>query len=39
MDNQKVKKGQKLYTMYATGAERLKLGIIAAKENVVFQVS
>lgn len=35
---QKVKSGQKLYTMYAFSAERLKLGVIAAKKNVIFQV-
>jgi AMP phosphorylase len=36
---QRIKKGQKLYTMYATSAERLKLGIVAAKDNIVFTIA
>lgn len=34
----KVKKGQKLYTMYASNAERLKLGLLAGKRNIIFDI-
>ncbi|NQT49110.1 thymidine phosphorylase [Candidatus Kuenenbacteria bacterium] len=34
----KIKKGQKLYTMYASNKERLKLGKVAAEMNVIFHI-
>jgi len=36
--NQKVKKGAKLFTMYASNKERLKLGILAVEKRQVFYV-
>ena len=33
-----VKKGEKLFTMYASSDERLKLGVIAAKNNIIFHI-
>lgn len=33
-----VKKGEKLFTMYASSEERLKLGVIAAKNNIIFHI-
>jgi AMP phosphorylase len=35
---QKVKKGQKLFTMYAASDERMKLGVLASKKNKIFFV-
>jgi len=34
----KVKKGDKLFTMYASSGDRLKLGILAAGKNLIFQI-
>jgi len=34
----KVKKGDKLFTMYASSAERLKLGILGANKNIIFHI-
>ncbi|MBU1132193.1 thymidine phosphorylase [Patescibacteria group bacterium] len=34
----KVKKGQKLFTMYTSNEERLKLGILAANQNIIFHI-
>lgn len=35
---QKVKKGQKLFTLYASNEDRLQLGIIATKKNKVITI-
>jgi len=35
---EKVKKGQKLFTMYTSNEDRLKLGVIAANKNVIFKI-
>ncbi|MBI5077650.1 thymidine phosphorylase [Candidatus Falkowbacteria bacterium] len=35
----KVNKGQKLFTMYASSKERLKLGILAAGKNEIFEIN
>jgi AMP phosphorylase len=35
---QKIKKGDKLFTMYAASAERLKLGTLAAAKNIIFHI-
>jgi putative thymidine phosphorylase len=34
----RVKKGDKLFTMYASSEERLKLGILGAASNVIFHI-
>jgi len=34
----KVKKGDKLFTMYASSEERLKLGILGAARNIIFHI-
>ncbi len=36
---QKVKKGQKLFTMYASSHDRLKLGVAAAGNNIIFHIN
>ncbi|MFH0779424.1 MAG: thymidine phosphorylase, partial [Parcubacteria group bacterium] len=35
---QKVKKGEKLFTMYASSEERLKLGLLASKSNLIHVI-
>ena len=35
---EKVKKDQKLFTMYTSHEDRLKLGVVAADKNVIFQI-
>jgi AMP phosphorylase len=35
---QKVKKGDKLYTMYTSSEDRLKLGKLAAAKNIIFEI-
>jgi len=35
----KVKKGDKLFTMYASSKDRLKLGVLAAGTNIIFHIS
>ncbi len=35
---EKVKKGQKLFTMYTSNEERLNLGVIAAEKNIIYYV-
>ncbi len=35
---EKVKKGQKLYTMYASNEERLKLGILESKNSIIYVI-
>jgi len=35
---QKVKKGDKIFTMYASNKERLKLGILSAGKNEIFKI-
>ncbi|MBT5338803.1 thymidine phosphorylase [Candidatus Falkowbacteria bacterium] len=35
---EKVKKGQKLYTMYASNKERLKLGVLASNNKVIYEI-
>jgi len=34
----KVKKGQKLFTMYTSNEDRLKLGVVAAEKNIIYYV-
>jgi AMP phosphorylase len=34
----KVKKGDKLFTMYASSKDRLKLGVLAAGTNIIFHI-
>ncbi len=34
----KIKKGDKLFTMYASSKERLKLGILASGANIIFHI-
>ena len=36
---QNVKKGDKLFTMYAEGKDRLKLGVMAADKNIIFHIA
>lgn len=35
----KIKKGDKIFTMYASNKERLKLGILSAGKNEIFKIS
>ncbi len=35
---QRIKKGEKLFTMYAFSEQRLKLGMLASKENIIFHI-
>lgn len=35
---QKIKKGEKLFTMYASHEDRLRLGKLAIKKNVIFHI-
>ena len=35
---EKVKKGQKLFTMYASNNERLRLGVLSSDKNLIFHI-
>jgi len=34
----KIKKGDKLFTMYASAKDRLKLGVLSAEKNIIFHL-